>query len=72
MTLNYLKTTFWGSLPFAYIGYVSLVSFNVLRTKVCRIRGYFLYPTRFVAFFKEREKKVDLNDFDSIATMTKK
>ncbi|MBE0365800.1 hypothetical protein PULV_b0463 [Pseudoalteromonas ulvae UL12] len=32
----------------------------------------FPLPNKVGSVFKEREKKVDLNDFDSIATMTKK
>ncbi|MGL1956808.1 MAG: hypothetical protein OCD00_05765 [Colwellia sp.] len=70
--LKILKTTFLGSLPFFYLGYIALLSFNLLRTKVCRYNGYFIYPKKIINFFREREIEVDLNDFDSVATMSKK
>jgi hypothetical protein len=67
-----LKISFLGSLPFFYLAYISLLSFNLLRTKICRYKGYFIYPKRFINFFRAREVEVDLNDFDSVATMSKK
>jgi hypothetical protein len=70
--LKILKTSLLGSLPFLYLGYIALLSFNLLRTKICRYRGYFIYPSKFINFFRSRMVEVDLNDFDSIATMTKK
>lgn len=70
--LKILKTTFLGSLPFLYLGYIALLSFNLLRTKVCRYNGYFIYPKKIITFFRAREVEVDLNDFDSVATMSKK
>ena len=70
--LNILKTTFLGSLPFFYLCYISLLTFNLLRTKVCRYHGYYFYPKKIINFFRTREVEVDLNDFDSLATMHKK
>lgn len=70
--LKILKTTFLGSLPVFYLGYIALLSFHLLRTKVCRYKGYFIYPKKVIKFFRDREVEVDLNDFDSVATMTKK
>jgi len=72
LSLKILAVSFLASLPFVYICYVSLVTFTLLRTKICRYKGYFLYPSKLVQFFKSREVEVDLNDFDSIATMSKK
>lgn len=60
------------SLLFFYVGYVALLSYNLLRTKRCLYRGYFLYPRKIVNFLRAREIEVDLNDFDSIATMSEK
>lgn len=51
-----------------YVGYVALLTFNLLHNRICRYRGYWLYPKRFVAFFNSISKDDDLNDFDSIAT----
>jgi hypothetical protein len=70
--LNILKSSFLGSLPFFYFGYIALLSFNLLRTKVCRYNGYFIFPKKIINFFREREIEADLNDFDSVATMSKK
>jgi len=70
--LKILKANFLISLPLFYLSYIALLSFNLLRTKVCRYKGYFIYPKRFVKFYRDREVEVDLNDFDSVATMSKK
>lgn len=72
LSFKILKISFLGALPFIYLSYVSLLSFNLLRTKVCRYKGYFLYPKRFVNFFMAIKVEVDINDFDSVATMSKK
>jgi len=72
LSFNLIKLSFLGSLPFIYFTYVALVSFNLLHTKTCRYKGYFLYPTKIINFFRAREIEVDLDDFDSIATMSKK
>lgn len=55
-----------------YITYVSLLTFSLLRSKICRYKGYIFYPKRFVKFFRAIEVMVDINDFDSIATLNKK
>jgi len=70
--LKTISTTFLGSLPLFYLGYIALLSFHLLRTKICRYNGYFIYPNKFIKFFRAREIEVDLNDFDSVATMHKK
>lgn len=67
-----LAVTILGAFPFMYVCYISLLSFNLLRTKTCSYKGYFLYPKKFTNFFISIEVEVDLNDFDSIATMSKK
>ncbi len=70
--LKILSISFIGTLVFYYLAYIFLLSFNLLRTKVCRYKGYFLYPKKWIKFFGAREIKTDLNDFDSVATMSKK
>lgn len=70
--LKSLPYSFLLSLPIIYVAYVALRTFIILHRRVCRYNGYFLYPKRFVKFFKEREIQVDLNDFDSVATMNPK
>lgn len=70
--LSVLELHFLASIPFFYLCYVALFSFYLLRSKRCRYKGYFLYPTSFIKFFRSIEVDVDLNDFDSIATMSKK
>ncbi len=55
-----------------YITYVSLLTFSLLRSKICRYKGYIFYPKRFVKFFRAIEIMVDISDFDSIATLNKK
>ena len=72
LTIKTIKLTFFGALPLAYLSYVAFLSFNLLRTQVCKYSGYFLYPSQLINFFRAREITVDLNDFDSIATMSKK
>lgn len=54
-----------------YVLYVSLVTLKLLHRRICRYYGYFLYPGRIVRFFREREVEVDLDDFDSVATLKK-
>jgi hypothetical protein len=66
------KISFLFFIPFIYLCYVAWFTFNLLRTKKCRYRGYFLYPARIVKFFRSIEVEVDLQDFDSVATMSKK
>lgn len=60
------------ALPCFYLCYVALKTFCILQIKTCRYKGYFLYPNKIVSFLREREVEVDLNDFDSVATMSKK
>ena len=55
-----------------YLGYIALLSFNLLRTKICRYKGYFIYPTKFILCFRAREVEIDMEDFDSVATMNQK
>ena len=70
--LYLIKSSFWASLPVFYLAYVAMFTFNILRTRVCRYNGYFLYPSKLIRFFKSIEIEVDVNDFDSIATMNGK
>jgi hypothetical protein len=72
LTIKFIMISFLSSLPFFYASYIASKSLYVLHTKVCRHNGYFLYPSKIVKFFKVREIETDLNDFDSIATMSKK
>ena len=67
--IEVLKVSFLMSLPLFYLGYIALLTFNLLRTKVCRYRGYFLFPKKIIKFFRDLEVEVNLDDFDSIATM---
>ena len=67
-----LKVSLFAFIPCIYLCYVALFTFNLLRTKRCRYRGYFLYPVRIVKFFRSIEVEVDLQDFDSVATMSEK
>ena len=70
--IKVLKISFLLSLPVFYLGYVALFSCYLLHTQRCLYRGYFLFPKRIIAFFRARAIEVDLNDFDSIATLNKK
>jgi hypothetical protein len=72
LSFNLIKLSFLGAVPFLYFTYVASVSFNLLRTKTCRYNGYLLFPKKIINFFRAREVEVDLDDFDSIATMIKK
>jgi hypothetical protein len=72
ISLNVLTSTFIGFIVCCYICYLALLTFNILRTQRCRYRGYFLYPTKIILFFRAREVPVNLNDFDSVATMNSK
>ena len=72
LSFNMLSTSLIISAISLYISYISLLTFSLLRSKVCRYKGYLFYPKRFVNFFRTIEVMVDLNDFDSIATLNKK
>jgi len=72
LSFKMLSTSLIISAILFYITYISLLTFSLLRSKVCRYKGYLFYPKRFVKFFKTIEVMVDLNDFDSIATLNKK
>ena len=72
LIMNIIPISFLLSLPFIYCAYISLILLNLLHTKVCRYSGYILFPKKFITFFLAREIELDLNDFDSIATMSKK
>jgi hypothetical protein len=72
LTMKLLSNHLVLTLVPIYIGYISLLTFIILKRKICRLRGYFLYPKKLVKFFKAREVEVDLADFDSIATLEKK
>jgi len=70
--LKSIDIQFLLSIPFFYLCYVAFLSFILLRSKRCRYKGYFLYPAKIIKFFRSIEIEVDLNDFDSVATMSKK
>lgn len=70
--IELLSVSFFLALPFMYVAFISVRTFDVLRNKVCRYRGYFLYPRSFVSFFEARKVDIDVNDFDSVATMNDK
>jgi len=72
LSISLIKFSLLAATPFIYMTYLALVSFSLLHTKTCRYKGYFLYPRKMINFLKDREVEVDLNDFDSIATMSKK
>ena len=42
-----------------YIFYVAIFTHFLLIKKICRHKGYFLYPSFFIKFFKKRRKSVD-------------
>lgn len=72
VSLNLMKSEFLWSLLTFYISYVLLLSFVLLQRRVCRYRGYFLYPKRIVKFFRSIEVDMSIDDFDSVATMRTK
>ncbi|PKG81921.1 hypothetical protein CXF85_15400 [Colwellia sp. 75C3] len=72
LCLKLLSSSLIISTILLYITYVALLTFILLKSRVCRYKGYFIYPKRFIKYFRELEVTVDLNDFDSIATLNKK
>jgi len=72
MIIELMLNYFFVSLAFCYLAYFSCLTLIILKRQICRIGGYILYPNKVIRFFKHREKNVDMNDFDSIATLTKK
>lgn len=72
LSIKFILSSFILSLPFIYLSYFTSRTLYMLHTKVCRYNGYFLYPSNIVNFLRAREVETDLNDFDSIATMSKK
>lgn len=55
-----------------YLFCTSIATFVILKRQLCKIRGYLGYPSSWVKFFRSLEKEIDVNDFDSIATMNDK
>lgn len=72
LTLKLIPLTLWGALPFLYFSYVLMRIFILLNTRVCSYKGYFLVPKKFITFLRAREVELDVNDFDSVATMNDK
>lgn len=72
LSLYHANISFFLTVLFFFLSYVAFKTFYILHTKICRYKGYFLFPKKFVNFLREREVEVDLNDFDSTATMSKK
>lgn len=52
-----------------YFAYLSGLCALLLYRRVCRYRGYFLFPKKWYSHFYAIRKEVDLDNFDSIATM---
>jgi len=69
LTMKLLSEHFILAIFSIYICYISLLTFILLKRRVCRYKGYLLYPKWMIKFFKAREIETDLEDFDSIATM---
>jgi hypothetical protein len=59
MIIELMLNHFFISLIFCYLAYFSCLTLIIL------------YPSKIIRFFKHREKKIDLNDFDSVASMHK-
>ncbi len=58
-------------LPILWILYVLVLTLFLIFKKRCRYKGYFFFPSRIVKKFRDYEKKIDLLDFDCLATMEK-
>lgn len=71
LSIKLISQSFLLTLLCWYLGYVALWTFYLLRRKICRYRGYLFYPKRLVAFFYAIRVDVDLQDFDSAATLNK-
>jgi len=71
---NTFSSLFWLIYVFGclYISYISMTSFILLQRQICRYRGYLLYPKSWFKFFLSVQKEVNINDFDSLATLEKK
>lgn len=72
LSIKVMLSSFLVALPILYLSYVALTTFRILHEKVCPYNGYLFYPKKFIKFYRAREVEVDINDFDSIATMSKK
>ena len=72
LSFKFISSSLIISAVFLYVSYAALLTFILLRTKICRYKGYFLYPKRIIKYFRALEVMVDINDFDSIATINKK
>lgn len=53
-----------------WLAYVSGLTLYILRRKHCKFHGYLLYPSRLVKTFKYYEKQIDMEDFDSVASLS--
>lgn len=72
LSLKLLSFSLILSALLLYITYLALLTFILLKEKICRYKGYFLYPKRLIRYFRALEISVDLDNFDSIATLNKK
>ena len=52
-----------------YSIYIGLLSLVILQKRICKWKGYFLYPKRFIENLKLYRIETEVNDFDSLATM---
>jgi len=71
MIIELMLNYFFVSLAFCYLAYFSCLTLIILKRKICKFDGYILYPSKIVKFFKHREKQINLNDFDSSATINR-
>jgi hypothetical protein len=69
--ISLFSKSFLLALCCCYLAYVASLTLYLLRRKICRYRGYRLYPKKFTDFFYDIRIDVDLDDFDSIATLNK-
>jgi len=70
---NNFSSVFWMIYVIVclYLSYLSATTLIILKRQICPYRGYLCYPKKWLAFFISIQKEVDLEDFDSIATMNK-
>ena len=58
ITMKLLSNHFWLAMFPIYICYISLLTFILLKRRVCRYKGYFLYPNRMIKFLKRERSKL--------------
>ena len=53
------KMSLFIGLASLYLLYISVLTHFLLQKRICRYKGYFIYPKFFIRFFKKRKKDVD-------------